>query len=100
MGGSGRTIREQKVTKKVNEGKDACQQSRWGKPSGSRFNDGSPAAGEEQQPHQHWLAMPGERVFRHGSPSGETVADRVRQADIEYRLAGENLARTTASQSR
>lgn len=33
--------------------------------------------------------------FAHRSPSGDTVADRLRQADLAYRLVGENLARNT-----
>ncbi len=39
--------------------------------------------------------MARQNFFSHTSPSGGTVADRVREAGIEYRLVGENLARNT-----
>ncbi|CAA9552555.1 MAG: hypothetical protein AVDCRST_MAG88-877 [uncultured Thermomicrobiales bacterium] len=39
--------------------------------------------------------MAREDFFSHASPMGGTVADRAREAGVEYRLIGENLARNT-----
>jgi len=39
--------------------------------------------------------MAREDFFSHTGPAGGTVADRVREAGIAYRLVGENLARNT-----
>ena len=54
-----------------------------------------PTGALAQVAREYSCRMAQEDFFAHQSPSGGTVADRLRQADLHYRLVGENLARNT-----
>jgi uncharacterized protein YkwD len=44
---------------------------------------------------EHSRRMRDQGFFSHRDPQGRTIADRLSEAGIGYRVAGENLARTT-----
>ena len=48
-----------------------------------------------QVAHDYSCLMARQDFFSHTGPTGDTVADRVQEAGISYRLVGENLARNT-----